>query len=70
MKTVAIEEAIAMVPNGASLMIGGFMGCGTPEPLMDELLRQGKRGRPSSPTTRLCPAAGSASSSTRSLFAV
>ena len=43
MKTVPIEEAIAMVPNGASLMIGGFMGCGTPEPLMDELLRQGKR---------------------------
>ena len=32
-----------MIPDGASLMIGGFMGCGTPEPLMDELLRQGKR---------------------------
>ena len=24
-------------------MIGGFMGCGTPEPLMDELVRQGTR---------------------------
>ena len=33
-----------MIPHGATLMIGGFMGCGTPEPLMDELLRQGKRG--------------------------
>jgi acetate CoA/acetoacetate CoA-transferase alpha subunit len=31
-----------MIPDGASLMIGGFMGIGTPEPLVDELVRQGK----------------------------
>ena len=43
MKTIRIDEAVSMIPHGASLMIGGFMGCGTPEPLMDELLRQGKR---------------------------
>jgi acetate CoA/acetoacetate CoA-transferase alpha subunit len=43
MKTVALEDAVAMIPNGASLMIGGFMGVGTPERLMDELVRQGKR---------------------------
>ncbi len=43
MKTITMEEAVSMIPRGASLMIGGFMGCGTPEPLMDELLRQGKR---------------------------
>ena len=43
MKTIPIDEAVSMIPDGASLMIGGFMGCGTPEPLMDELLRQGKR---------------------------
>lgn len=43
MKTIPIKEAVAMIPNGASLMIGGFMGCGTPETLMDELVRQGKR---------------------------
>lgn len=24
-------------------MVGGFMGVGTPEPLMDELVRQGRR---------------------------
>ncbi len=42
MKTIPIDEAVSMIPDGASLMIGGFMGCGTPEPLMDELLRQGK----------------------------
>jgi acetate CoA/acetoacetate CoA-transferase alpha subunit len=32
-----------MIPDGASLMIGGFMAVGTPERLIDELLRQGKR---------------------------
>lgn len=32
-----------MIPEGASLMIGGFMGVGTPERLVDELVRQGKR---------------------------
>jgi acetate CoA/acetoacetate CoA-transferase alpha subunit len=43
MKTIAIDKAAAMIPDGASLMIGGFMGVGTPERLMDELVRQGKR---------------------------
>lgn len=43
MKTISIQDAVAMIPNGACLMVGGFMGCGTPEPLMDELVRQGKR---------------------------
>src|SRR5579863_772779 len=32
-----------MVPDGASLMIGGFMGVGTPERLMNEFVRQGRR---------------------------
>jgi acetate CoA/acetoacetate CoA-transferase alpha subunit len=43
MKTVSVEDAVAMIPDGASLMIGGFMGVGTPERLIDELVRQGKR---------------------------
>src|SRR5919201_1369741 len=43
MKTVSVEEAVMMIPDGASLMIGGFMGVGTPERLIDELVRQGKR---------------------------
>jgi acetate CoA/acetoacetate CoA-transferase alpha subunit len=43
MKIVSVEDAIAMIPNGASLMIGGFMGVGTPERLVDELVRQDKR---------------------------
>jgi acetate CoA/acetoacetate CoA-transferase alpha subunit len=42
-KTISVEDAVARIPNGASLMIGGFMGVGTPERLVDEILRQGKR---------------------------
>ena len=44
MKAVSAEEAIAMIPNGASIMVGGFMGVGTPERLLDELVRQKKSG--------------------------
>jgi acetate CoA/acetoacetate CoA-transferase alpha subunit len=43
MKTIPVEQAVGLIPDGASLMIGGFMACGTPEPLIDELVRQGKR---------------------------
>jgi acetate CoA/acetoacetate CoA-transferase alpha subunit len=32
-----------MIPDGASLMIGGFMAVGTPERLIDEIVCQGKR---------------------------
>ncbi|PGH57781.1 acetyl-CoA--acetoacetyl-CoA transferase subunit alpha [Azospirillum palustre] len=42
-KVRKLEEAVAMIPDGAVLMIGGFMGVGTPPHLIDELLRQGKR---------------------------
>lgn len=43
MQTIAIQEAVARIPDGASLMFGGFMSVGTPERLIDELVRQGKR---------------------------
>ena len=42
MKAVSAEEAVAMIPHGASIMVGGFMGVGTPERLLDELVRQRK----------------------------
>jgi acetate CoA/acetoacetate CoA-transferase alpha subunit len=42
MKPISAEEAVAMIPNGATVMVGGFMGVGTPERLLDELVRQRK----------------------------
>jgi acetate CoA/acetoacetate CoA-transferase alpha subunit len=43
MECVSVEKAVAMIPDGASVMIGGFMGVGTPERVIDELVRQRKR---------------------------
>jgi len=42
-QTFSPERCVAIIPDGASLMIGGFMGVGTPEPVIDELVRQRKR---------------------------
>ena len=42
-----------MIPNGATVMVGGFMGVGTPERLVDELVRQNK-----SELTVICNDAG------------
>lgn len=38
-----IEAAIAAIPDGASIMVGGFGSPGTPFALIDELLAQGQR---------------------------
>jgi acetate CoA/acetoacetate CoA-transferase alpha subunit len=43
LKTIALQDAVAMIPSGASLMVGGFMGVGTPELVIDEIVLQ-KRG--------------------------
>jgi acetate CoA/acetoacetate CoA-transferase alpha subunit len=43
MQTLSIENAVARIPDGASLMVGGFMGVGTPERIVDEIVRQRKR---------------------------
>ena len=48
-----MEEAVAMIPNGATIMVGGFMAVGTPERLVDELVRQKK-----SELTVICNDAG------------
>jgi acetate CoA/acetoacetate CoA-transferase alpha subunit len=43
MRTVSLSQSVAMIPDGASLMIGGFMAVGTPERIIDEIVRQKKR---------------------------
>jgi len=42
-KATSCKRAVEMIPDGSSLMIGGFMGVGTPNRLIDELVRQGRK---------------------------
>lgn len=42
MKITPAADIAALIPDGATLMIGGFMGAGTPPRLIDELVRQGR----------------------------
>src|SRR5499426_2000025 len=43
MRTISIDQSVRMIPDGASIMIGGFLGVGTPERIIDEIVRQNKR---------------------------
>src|SRR5213594_1849101 len=43
-KTLKVSDAIESIPDGVTLMIGGFMAVGSPRRLIDELVRQGKKG--------------------------
>lgn len=40
---ITLSEAVEMVPDGASLMIGGFLGVGSPHRIIAELVRQKRR---------------------------
>ena len=42
-KAVGVTQAAEMIPDGAVLMIGGFMGVGSPHRLIAELVRQGRK---------------------------
>jgi len=42
-EAVKAEQAVALIPDGAVLMIGGFMAVGTPERLIDALVAAGRR---------------------------
>jgi len=43
MRTLSLERSVELIPHGASLMVGGFMAVGTPERIVDEIVRQQKR---------------------------
>ena len=40
-KIKTADEAVANIKDGMSIMVGGFMACGTPEILIDALVRKG-----------------------------
>jgi acetate CoA/acetoacetate CoA-transferase alpha subunit len=42
-KAVGVTQAAEMIPDGAVLMIGGFMGVGSPHRLIAELVRLGRK---------------------------
>lgn len=42
-KVLSAEEAISQIDNGASVMIGGFLSCGVPDDLIEELISQEKK---------------------------
>jgi acetate CoA/acetoacetate CoA-transferase alpha subunit len=43
-RAISAEEAASLVGDGASVMIGGFLGVGTPERIVDALVARGARG--------------------------
>lgn len=38
-----LEQAVEIIPDGASVMIGGFIGVGSPHQIIAEMVRQGKK---------------------------
>ncbi len=42
-KFLGCTEAVEMIPDGAVIMIGGFMGVGSPHRMIAEMVRQGQK---------------------------
>ena len=40
-KIVSVDEAINHIEDGMTIMVGGFLGCGTPHKLVDKLVEKG-----------------------------
>ncbi|HEY8162130.1 MAG TPA: 3-oxoacid CoA-transferase subunit A [Methylocystis sp.] len=41
---ISPEQAAAMIPDGVSIMVGGFLGVGSPDRVIDALVARGARG--------------------------
>lgn len=42
-KLISVAEAVAMIPDGASIMFGGFLGCGSAHHIINALAESGKK---------------------------
>jgi acetate CoA/acetoacetate CoA-transferase alpha subunit len=42
-KAITLSAAVQAIPDGSSLLIGGFMGVGSPHRLIGELVKQGRK---------------------------
>lgn len=42
-KIISVQEVVEKIPEGATLMIGGFLADGTPELIINELVKSGKK---------------------------
>lgn len=42
-KIISLEEAIAKIPDGATIMFGGFLGCGSAHHIINALADSGKK---------------------------
>jgi len=43
-KIISVQEVVDMIPDGATIMFGGFLGCGNPHRIVDALSKSGKGG--------------------------
>ena len=43
MKILDLQKAVEMIEDGSTVMIGGFLGFGSPEAIIDELVKEAKR---------------------------
>ena len=39
-KIISAKEAVNMIKDGSSIMVGGFLSCGTPDKIIDEMVKQ------------------------------
>jgi len=40
-KQITMEQAVDMVKDGMTIMVGGFLGCGNPHRIIDKLVEKG-----------------------------
>lgn len=42
-KKISMDEAVDLIKDGMTVMIGGFLGCGNPHGIIDALIKKGKK---------------------------